>query len=237
MATNETPDNTDLLELYNRLWTEAAAHFHGGAVQTDPFLLNRHHDRRQGFSVIARPSQAVKEHISAMLRRLRPLAPDQYFYRKADLHTTVLSLFTATADFEAYLANQADYMAAVTSALAGARRFAVDYRGVTASKNAIMVQGFPRDSALNQLRTNLRQALRSRGLGAGLDQRYQIITAHATVMRFRTQPPNLSELIDGLISYRTHYFGQTTIDTLQLVRHDWYMSADKVVVLAEYRLA
>ncbi len=100
-----------------------------------------------------------------------------------------------------------------------------------------MVQGFPLSPVLDQLRTELRQALRSRGLGAGLDQRYTIRTAHATVMRFRTQPRNLPELVEVLSSFRSRSFGQTTVATLQLVKNDWYMSTAKVEVLAEYELA
>jgi hypothetical protein len=43
-------------------------------------------------------------------------------------------------------------------------------------------------------------------------------------------------LIETLASYREYNFGQTTFQALQLVKNDWYMSSDKVEVLAEYPL-
>jgi hypothetical protein len=73
-------------------------------------------------------------------------------------------------------------------------------------------------------------------LGEGLDQRYRISTAHVTVMRFQTQPRDLQQLVHTLASYREYDFGRTAFQTLQLVKNDWYMSADKVEVLEEYSL-
>lgn len=99
-----------------------------------------------------------------------------------------------------------------------------------------MVQGFPQDNHLECLRGRLREALRGQNLGEGLDGRYRIITAHTTIMRFRTRPQDLRRLTFVLGGYREHSFGQSTIKTLQLVKNNWYMSADKLEVLAEYPL-
>jgi 2'-5' RNA ligase len=112
----------------------------------------------------------------------------------------------------------------------------VHFRGITATKSSIMVQGFPQDGQLERLRNKLREALQSKNLGEGLDERYRITNAHTTIMRFRTQPQDLGRLMRVLGSYREHNFGQLTIQTVQLVKNDWYMSADKVEVLADYRL-
>ena len=99
-----------------------------------------------------------------------------------------------------------------------------------------MVQGFPQDDRLECLRDRLREALRRKNLAEGLDQRYRITGAHTTIMRFRTQPQHLKRLVRVLDEYRQHDFGQSTFHTLQLVKNDWYMSPDKVAVLAEYSL-
>lgn len=231
-----TGGSQDLGRFYDSLWREAMGYFDTGEVRTDPYLSDRHSDRRLGLSVIGRPTLAVADELSALLHELAQVAPNQYFYRPSEFHITVLSLFTATDKFEPYLAKSSQYLAAVRSTLSEARPFQVVFRGVTASSSAVMIQGFPRSLELNRLRDRLRSSLREAGLGEGLDGRYRISTAHVTVMRFQTQPRDLGELVGALASHRECDFGQTTFRTLQLVKNDWYMSSDRVEVLAEYPL-
>lgn len=99
-----------------------------------------------------------------------------------------------------------------------------------------MAQGFPQDGQLEGLRERLREALRIRNLAKGLDKRYRIRAAHTTLMRFRTQPQDLRRLASVLGGYRNRSLGQSTIQSLQLVKNDWYMSAANLEVLAEYSL-
>jgi 2'-5' RNA ligase len=218
------------------LWQQAVACFESGTAQIDSNLCDRENDHRRGLTVIARPGANVRARFDEMLRRLKKVAPEQHFYRSEEFHITVLSLFTATPDFAPHLARLSDYVSAVGSVLRGAERFACDFRGVTATRDAVMVQGFPQSLNLNRLRENLREALRRANLGAGLDQRYRIKAAHSTVMRFQRQPRDLPRLVETLSLYRDHDFGQTAFDALFLVKNDWYMSSDRVEVLAEYPL-
>jgi 2'-5' RNA ligase len=186
--------------------------------------------------VIARPTQQVIAQFSALLRELAQIEPDQYFYQPSEFHVTILSLFTATENYEPYFAKIPAYLRALQPVLSTAEHFTVCFRGITATKNSIMVQGFPQDGKLECLRDRLREALQNKDLGEGLDERYRITTAHTTIMRFRSQPPDLRRLIRVLGSYRDYSFGQSTFNILELVKNDWYMSADKVEVLADYLL-
>jgi 2'-5' RNA ligase len=228
--------NSKLLELYDSLWQEAIRYFDEGQVKTDPYLLNKHNDRRRGLTVIARPSSEVIDKFCVLLRELTSTAPNQYLYQPNEFHVTILSLFTATESFEPYFDKIPLYRAALEPVMSEAKRFTVAFNGITASNSAVMVQGFPQCTQLNQLRDRLREKVKSEALGEGLDKRYRINTAHATIMRFRTQPQDLRHLIETLASYREYNFGQTTFQALQLVKNDWYMSSDKVEVLAEYPL-
>src|SRR6185295_16432147 len=57
------------------------------------------------------------------------------------------------------------------------------------------IAGFVEGDRLNQLREAIRSALGRAGLGESLDARYRIVTAHATIMRFRVplrNPPQLA---------------------------------------------
>jgi 2'-5' RNA ligase len=229
-----TGGSQDLCGFYDSLWHDALSHFNDtGQVRIDPHLADKRGDRRLGLSVIGRPSPEVVGEFSTLLHELALVASNQYFYQPNEFHITVLSLFTATEAFEPHFAQSPQYLAAVRSVLSAARHFEVVFQGITASSSAVMVQGFPKSPELNQLRDRLRESLRDAGLGEGLDERYRISTAHATVMRFQTQPRNLQKLVETLAGYREYDFGRTTFRTLQLVKNDWYMSSDKVEVLAE----
>lgn len=78
-------------------------------------------------------------------------------------------------------------------------------------KSCLMAQGLAEDRRLEAVRDRLRTALRRDDLGAGLDERYWIRTAHATIMRFRTQPQDLSRLVSFLSGQREQSFGQFAI--------------------------
>jgi len=54
------------------------------------------------------------------------------------------------------------------------------------------------------------------------------------VIRFTYQPEEVPKLIELLRRNRTTDFGKTTYQELQLVKNDWYMSQEKVGVLARY---
>ena len=223
-------------EIYDGLWQEAMDYFKTGKVQTDSFLLDRQNDRRLGLTVIARPNHEVVKQIGSMLDHLKQIDPDQYYYQNSEIHITILSLFTATEDFEPHFSNFSRYLAAVDTALSKAKQFSVEFTGITASKSAVMVQGFPRDAQLDEIRERLRQALGDSELGQGLDTRYRIRTSHSTVMRFQVQPRTIEPLTQALKTYRETDFGVTAFTRLQLVKNDWYMSTGRVEVLAEYSL-
>lgn len=227
---------SSLKAFYDSLWQKAANTFVKGQVDIDPYLSDRQHDQRLGLSLIARPGKHVVQRISNMLQQLQYIEPSQYYYQPDELHITVLSLFTATEQYAQYVSKIPIYASVLQSVLSKIERFQVVFRGITASNTAIMVQGFPENDDLNHLREQLREALNAHGLGESLDKRYRIKTAHSTIMRFCTQPQNLSALLEILTAFREYDFGQTTFEALQWVKNDWYMSSDKVEVLEEYTL-
>jgi 2'-5' RNA ligase len=224
-------------QIYARISAEAIDYFRSGKVGIDPYLLDKANDRRLGLSVIGRPGSAVNQEFADFLDQVRQVASNQYYYQTSEFHLTILSLFTATEEFEPYWNNLTVYRSAVARALLEGQAFTVHYRGVTLSKNAVLIQGFAQGPQLDQLRASLRQSLRIAGLDGDLDQRYTLETAHSTGIRFASQPQDLSELLSLLQGNRKNDFGKTTFHELQLVKSDWYMSQDKVEVLAKYPLS
>jgi 2'-5' RNA ligase len=225
-----------LQKRYDDLWSAAIGKIRAGKIESDRVLTGGLVDRRRGLTLIARPSAEVRGKVATFLRELRRLEPEQYYYARADFHLTILSLFTATVAHKRFLAHTEKYLAAVDSALQKAGPIRIEFVGVTTSPGAIMIQGFPDSDSLNDLRDNLRQQLRVRGLTKGLDVRYRLETAHMTVARFRAPLRDSKHFAGVLARSRRRSFGTMTIKSLSLVTNDWYMTHQTLETLNRYRL-
>ena len=222
---------------YAQLWDGAIDFVRRGEIIIDPLLARREADRRRGLTVLARPAAEIQQSVDAFLNQLRAIDPDQYYYHPSELHVTGLSLFTATVDHEPYLSQYEKYREAVQSALSALPPFSIEFTGVTLSRDAIMIQGYPDSTVLNEMRETLRKALQTRHLTTGLDARYRLETAHMTVVRFRHPLRAGQTYAKALENHRNHDFGRTSVQELHLVKNDWYMSRSVVEVLQQYQLS
>ncbi|MBK8049339.1 MAG: 2'-5' RNA ligase family protein [Anaerolineales bacterium] len=225
----------ELDQLYQDLWVRAQAAFSRGEAELDPQLLDRSADQRRGMTLIIRPTPEFQQTLAPFMAELANVAPEQHLYHPAELHVTVLSLFTATPDWAPHFRRMDEYIAAVEAALVNVRPFSIDFTGVTASPAAVMIQGFPA-LELDKLRNALRASLQTAGFGDGLDRRYRLVTAHMTVLRFQRSPLKLEPLQTLLEHYRSHPFCVERVATLDLVDNNWYMSRDRVQLLKRYAL-
>jgi 2'-5' RNA ligase len=221
---------------YDEIWQEAQPALAAGAITRDAHLPDKAQDRRRGATLLIRPDAAVLPRIAEVLAELKRIEPDQYFYDPAELHVTVLSLFTGTEQPEPYLAQLPRYRRAIDQVIAAVPRFSLHFDGLTASPAAILVQGYPDGSQLHDLREALRAAVHAAGLGHNLDQRYRIATAHMTAVRFCRPLRAAARLAATLQSLRRHDFGPSPVTQIHLVRNDWYMSQDQVHLLHTYTL-
>lgn len=215
---------------YDAMWDRAWPHVAEGDVECDRHLAGGL-DPRRGLTLIARPGPALADGFARLQDRLAAADPHQYRQPRADLHLTVLSLFTVTADPAPHLARRAEYAAAVRAAVDGLPPFAVDFDGITISRGAVLARGFPRDGTLEGLRARLRAALGASGLDGTLDQRYRLVTAHSTLLRFVAPPADPAGFAAALAEVRAMPLGTMHVDSLQLVVNDWYMSSAAVEVV------
>lgn len=229
-------DLNEVRNIYEKLWREAAAAFDRGAPRLDPFLNSRAEDPRRGVTLIARPDGEVRGRIENFLREIESAAPDQYFYQPAQVHLTVLSVIPGSGSWRESARRLPDYLAVLDGVLKNRRAFSVAFRGVTASPEAVMVQGFPGDPALAELRGEMRAALSRQNLGDNLDRRYKMVTAHLTVARFATPLADWQPLKALLGAHRNTDFGEMRAGSLQLIEGDWYAFPDSVRTLREYPL-
>jgi len=230
-----TPGETPR-QVYDRLWAEAQDWFAAGRARLDPHLPDRSGDERRGLSLIIRPDAPTVARVMAALDGLRQRAPGQHLYRADELHITALSLIGAAPGFDLDAVPLDRYRAVLSGVFAEVAPFAVQFTGLTASPESVMVCGDAPGDALNRLRDRLREQLAAAGLGATLDRRYRSVTAHMTILRFQAPPRDLPGLAAYLAALRDHAFGQFAVEQVDLVTNNWYMSHDAVTVLERYAL-
>lgn len=223
--------------IYKKLWREAVSAFDNNNARLDPFLKKRSDDKRRGMTLLVRPDSEVRKRIEKFLGEAAQIAPEQYFYQPEEFHLTVLSVIPGSETWEQQFKKLPDYLAALDEVLKNRPAFSVHFRGVTASPEAVMIQGFPADDALAQLRDDLRAALVQRGLGGNLDRRYKITAAHLTVIRFSTPMRDWRPVKELLSANRNTDFGTARFHSIGLIESDWYASTNSVRLIRRYALA
>jgi 2'-5' RNA ligase len=227
--------NSSLQAHYGAMWERAFPSIAAGDIECDARLAAGP-DPRRGLTVIARPGPALAARFDALLDRLDLAAPGQYRHPAADMHLTVLSLFTVSEDASFALVRLDDYRAAVQEAVRGIDSFEIEFLGITLSRGAVMACGYPRDGMLETLRERLRAQLRERGLDGTLDGRYRLVTAHSTLLRFAVPLADPLRFARELESLRDEPLGTMRVDEVKLVVNDWYMSSGSLQLVDSLRL-
>jgi 2'-5' RNA ligase len=234
------PDMSDcpiVQAVYDHLWRDASDLVARGEVRIDPYLQQPDSDPRRGTTLLLRPSSEVLDQLQELIDELRAGEPDQYFYPRSDLHVTLLTLERAAAAFEPQACHVDEYERLFTRLFPETRPFVISLHGISATTEAVLAQGHVPGDALNMLRNDLRREMAGLGLATGLDDRYYIVTAHVTFMRFRAPLRDPARFFARLALARGRNFGAWTVDRIEFVMNDWYMSQPNMWVLADYRLA
>ena len=223
-------------QTYEMLWNEAVSAFEQNDLEFDRHLPNKNQDLRRGLSLAFRPSQTVQDCIGKFLHELKDAAPGQYFYRPEEFHVTVLAIIPGSESWQDRIHHLPAYQTIIDVVLKRHRKFSVKFQGVTASRGAVMIQGFPGNDTLAQIRNDLRESLRQNQLGDQLDVRYKINSAHITVMRFCEANADWKRVLELFKANRTTDFGETCVEKVELILGDWYASANTARTLQEYKL-
>jgi 2'-5' RNA ligase len=221
--------------IYQRLWNEAVTAFERGEHKVDAHLSGKANDRRRGVTLICRPSLAVRDAVAEYIGRLAEVCPGQYFYRPEELHITVLSIISGTELWEREMPRLEACRPIIGKVLGRCRPFKIHFRGVTASRDSVLIQGFSTDG-LAVIRDELREAFARDGFGDMPDRRYKAATAHMTAMRFCKPCPDLKPLLSLLKASRETDFGECDVMAIQLILGDWYGSSESVRMFQEYWL-
>jgi 2'-5' RNA ligase len=213
--------NMNLKEHYDHLYINAIEEIKNNQYIID-HQIDSSTDNRFGITVVIRPSLAVKNKIQDFIDKLKKDNPNQYYYPNLDIHITVLSIISCYNGFDLKTVSIPEYVKVIQKSIDGIKDLEIHFEGITASNSAIMIQGFPSNDLLNQLRNNLRENFKNSNLQQSIDARYTIQTAHSTVMRFRDKIIAMESLLETLEEYRTFDFGKFKVERIELMYNDWY---------------
>lgn len=225
----------NLQEHYNQLYTTSSkAILEGNYIVESE--INNTVDSRFGITLLIRPNAEIKAEIQLFLNELRKVDPKQYYYPDSDIHITLMSIISCYEGFTLDKIKTEEYVEIIQKSLIDTDKIKIKFRGITASPSAILIQGFPTDESLNNLRNTLRENFKKSTLQQSIDSRYAIATAHSTVLRFQEKLENPKKLMDVVEKFRDFDFGDFKVDKLELVYNDWYQRKNKTINLADLYL-
>lgn len=225
----------DLTKHYNQLYTKSSAEILTGNYRLDS-QINNTSDSRFGITLLIRPNESTKANIQLFLEDLKAIEPNQYYYPDPDIHVTVMSIISCYEGFSLDKINIPEYIDVIEQSLVHLDQITIEFRGITASPSALMIQGFPTDESLNIFRDKLRENFKKSTLQQSIDSRYTIATAHCTIMRFQEKLESPKELITTAAQFRNYDFGKFQVKNLELVYNDWYQREANTIHLADFNL-
>lgn len=228
----------DLTNKYDKLYHDSIEKVKRAGWQVDPFLQDQknHEDNRFGITLLIRPPKEIKQALTVFLEALKNCAPQQYFYPMSDMHITVMSIIPCTPGFCLSEITVPEYKSLIAKSLQRISPFSIRMEGLTASPSCVMAQGFLANQQLQYLRDQLRENFRNACLAERMDERYAIKTAHMTLVRFREACKNQKKFLHILEKYRDVFFGEFTVNEVELVYNDWYQQKEKVQSLARFSI-
>lgn len=225
----------NLTQHYDQLYETSSEIISAGKYSIDSELKNES-DSRFGITLLIRPNDETKAKIQSFINELKKAEPEQYFYPDSDIHITVMSIISCSDKFTLNQIAPNEYIEVICRSLVDVEKIKIHYKGVTASPSAIMIQGFPSDETLNNLRNRLRENFKNSGLQQSIDSRYSISTAHSTIMRFQEKLHDPKKLIQIIEKFRDYNFGEFEVKNLELVYNDWYQRKSTTRVLGDFCL-
>jgi 2'-5' RNA ligase len=220
---------------YKELYERSIKKIEKGDYQKDS-LIDSPVDKRFGITLLIRPPQEVKNEIEPFLEELKQIDSSQYYYPNSDIHITVMSIISCYEGFRIDQISVSDYSNLIKPSLKGIDQFEIKFQGITASDSGIMIQGFPENEMLNNMRNNLRANFKNSDLEQSIDKRYTIQTAHATIVRFRKELQNKKAFLAEIEKYKTYDFGSFEVNELELVFNDWYQREQNSILLGKFEL-
>lgn len=184
-------------------------------------------DSRMSLVVLIRISPDVAEKIISSIDDLKRIEPNLYYYPAKDFHITVMDVLKGEEGRE-IPPNITEYIRCIEECSKDISPFKIEFDGLTASDNAVLVRGYY-DDQLMVFRQKLRDMLKQRGLS--LEERYKTISSHVTIARLHSKFQNPERLLDYIEKPRS--FGTMTVSNMEISFHNWYDTRKEVLSVVE----
>ena len=216
----------ELESLYSAIHAGSVQNVISGNETIDHLLNAPEKDRRFGITLLIPLSDAIASSISPIRDDIRRIEPQQYFYTGPDLHITVLDLQRAHEGFQRDSDRLENCIRLIETVLPGIEPFEISFKGIILSSAGILIKGYYREG-LQHLRTGVRNRAVERGIT--LRERYQSLSAHVTIVRFKSALLNRRRLTAYIQNNMHRPIGAMTVQEIHLVIHDWYNRRKEVV--------
>ena len=211
--------NKDFLkEHYNNIFIKNKEKICQGGVK-DELLSNVQNDERMSIVLLIRISPNISANIEKCINKLKEIESDSmYFYPSSDFHITVIDILKGEIGRN-IPENINDYINCINECAKQIKPFEIEFEGLTASDNAVLVKGFY-DNELQKFRELLRESLSKNNLK--LEERYKTISSHITIARNKDKLKNPEKLISFIENESKNNFGKMKVDSFELCFHNWY---------------
>jgi len=210
---------TKLETLYSSINSENLPKILSGQETTDPILRAPENDKRFGITLLIPIHGSTAKSLCSLENEIRAIEPDLYFYPESDLHITVLDLIAAHENFKRDNDLIQKFVRIIEKAVSDIPPFDISFKGIIASNAGILAKGYYRNG-VQEIRSRMRAFAESEGIN--FRERYQTISAHVTIARFKSAIRNRQELSSHLHTKSDREIGIMTVNELRLVIHDWY---------------
>lgn len=225
----------NLTELYNNLYTRSIDDIRNGNNKIDR-LIDDKNDKRRGLTVLIRPNDSIQGAIARFQQELMVIDKEQYYQPRPDMHVTVLSIISCYDGFDLGQIETSKYIRLFEESARNITDIDLHFQGISASPEAVMIQGFPLNAGLERFRDQLRENVKASALQQTIDARYRLTTAHITAVRFREQIRAPQQFAERLENYRDVDFGSFKPREIELVYNDWYQKRHIVKTLHKISL-
>lgn len=225
----------ELMQLYDNMFNQSIGQISRGDIEIDR-QIDDDSDRRRGLTLLIRPNDEIKASVEAFQDELIKIDGGQYYQPPSDQHVTALSIISCYEGFDLNEIQIRDYEDIISQSLNDIPSTMLKFKGITASREAVLIQGFPMCEGLEILRDRLRSNFRSSDLQQSIDSRYRLATAHMTSVRFRRELRSPAKFSGILQDYRVAEFGVMNIKSLELVYNDWYQNSNIVKTLRRFTI-
>lgn len=220
----ETASFTD--KLYEQIAAKGKKSFLCGG-NTDAWLNKSDIDSRMSVALVFRPDKYIQSNILDLIKGMRNIDSQLYYYSNTDMHVTVLDILRGEENRKKPDADIISaYLKCIQTVFEQTGPFNISFEGLTYSDSAIMVKGYY-TKELEYLRRQLRQNILKSGLA--LEERYKTKSCHITLARFPDKIQNPLNMLN-FIEQNDHLpIGTFTVNKLELVFHNWYDSKKELL--------